>query len=98
VADTTDPDLVAHEYASLDRLSNRRLDRTGWLRGVEDIGALLGAINRWRSDAFDGRNGAEALARHFISVERRDTSGEVLWENRAAGREALRGSPRYASR
>jgi hypothetical protein len=59
VADTTDPDLVAHEYASLDRLSNRRLDRTGWLRGVEDIGALLGAINRWRSDAFDGRNGAE---------------------------------------
>jgi SAM-dependent methyltransferase len=196
VADITDPDLVVHEYASLDRLSNRRLDRTGWLRGVEEIGVLLGAIaevrpqrvldagcgsgewaalltapeivcvdqseaavdaararglealraniellpfedesfdvvmcnwvlyhlddldqglkeiarvlrpggrfvggynleghldevwsrveNRWPSDAFDGHNGAEALARHFISVERRETSGEVLWENRAA--------------
>jgi SAM-dependent methyltransferase len=196
VADISNPDLVAHEYASLDRLSKRRLDRTGWLRGFEEISALLGAIaevrprrvldagcgdgmwaalltapevvcvdqsdaaveaararglealraniealpfedgsfdvvmcnwvlyhldnldqglneivrvlrpggrfvggynldghleevwsrveGRWPSDAFDGHNGADALARHFASVERRDTSGEVLWENRAA--------------
>ena len=196
MADITDPELVAHEYASLDRLSNRRLDRTGWLRGVEEISALLGAIaearprrildagcgngewaalltapeivcvdqsaaaveaararglealranieslpfedgsfdvvmcnwvlyhldnldqglkeiarvlrpggrfvgaynlqghldevwsrveSGWPSDAFDGHNGADALARHFVAVERRDTTGAVLWENRAA--------------
>jgi SAM-dependent methyltransferase len=196
VAAIDDPDLVAREYASLDRLANRRLDRTGWLRGVEEIATVLGAVaearpqrvldagcgtgewaalltapevvcvdqseaaveaarargfealradiqalpfedgsfdvvmcnwvlyhladldlglseiarvlrpggrfvgayNReghleelwsrveipWPADAFDGRNGAEALARHLVSVERRDTSGEVLWESRAA--------------
>lgn len=196
MAHITDPDVVANEYASLDRLSNRRLDRTGWLRGVEEIGVLLGAIaevrpkrildagcgsgewaalltapevvcvdqseaaveaararglealqaniealpfddgsfdvvmcnwvlyhlddldqglkeiarvlrpggrfvgsynldghldevwsrveNRWPADAFDGRNGAEALARHFSSVERRETTGSVMWENRSA--------------
>jgi SAM-dependent methyltransferase len=32
----SDPDLVAREYATLDRLSMRRLDRTGWLRGDDE--------------------------------------------------------------
>ncbi|MBV9451824.1 MAG: class I SAM-dependent methyltransferase [Streptosporangiaceae bacterium] len=36
------------------------------------------------SDAFDGHNGARYLARYFQSVERRDTSGKVMWENREA--------------
>lgn len=196
VADISNAEPVAQEYATLERLANRRLDRTGWLRGVEEVSVLLGAIaearphrvldagcgtgewaalltapevvcvdqseaaveaararglealradieslpfadgsfdvvmcnwvlyhlddldrglaeiarvlrpsgrfvggnnleghleevwsrveNRWPRDAFDGHNGAEALARHFASVERRDTSGEVLWESRHA--------------
>lgn len=192
-----DPDLVAREYASLDRLARRRLDRTGWLtdvgepvetllsaigearpqrvldagcgngglaalltapevvcvdqseaaveaartrglealqadiqdlpfedasfdvvmcnwalyhlpdldRGLSEIGRVLhpggrfvGAYNRaghldelwaavgyeWPPESFDGENGGEALRRHFSAVERRDTGGEVLWENREA--------------
>jgi SAM-dependent methyltransferase len=31
-----DPDLVAKEYATIDRLAMRRLDRTAWLGGGED--------------------------------------------------------------
>jgi SAM-dependent methyltransferase len=31
-----DPDLVAKEYATIDRLAMRRLDRTGWLGGGDD--------------------------------------------------------------
>ncbi|HET7172502.1 MAG TPA: class I SAM-dependent methyltransferase [Gaiellales bacterium] len=31
-----DADLVAREYATLDRLAMRRLDRTGWLRGDDE--------------------------------------------------------------
>ncbi|HEY0477648.1 MAG TPA: class I SAM-dependent methyltransferase [Kofleriaceae bacterium] len=31
-----DPRLVSREYASLERVSMRRLDRTGWLRGDEE--------------------------------------------------------------
>jgi len=196
MADVSNPELVEREYASLDRLANRRLDRTGWIRGVEEISLLLGAIaeahprrildagcgsgewaalltapkvvcvdrsqaaveaarargldasradiqslpfaagsfdvvmcnwvlyhlddldrgldelarvlrpggrfvgcynreghldelwacvdSRWPSDAFDGHNGAEALRRHFASVERRDAQGDVLWEDRQA--------------
>jgi SAM-dependent methyltransferase len=197
--DLNDSDLVAREYASLDRLAYRRLDRTAWLRGIEDFLVLLGAIAEARphrvldagcgsgdwaslvaapeivcvdqseaaveaarargfkalraniealpfesdsfdlvmcnwvlyhlsdpdlgvselarvlrpggrfvggytlpghldelwsvvgrspttdpSDAFDGNNGAVYLAPHFTRVERRDTSGEVLWETRGA--------------
>lgn len=190
-----DPDLVAREYASLDRLERRRLDRTAWLRrgdepiatvlssiaegrprdvldagcgngrtaalisaprvvcvdlstaaveaarsrGLEALqadieelpfedasfdvvmsnwtlyhlpdldrglgeiarvlrpgGRLVGAYNRaghleelwravghqWPPDTFDGENGGDVLRRHFKSVERRDTDGEVLWETR----------------
>lgn len=190
-----DPELVAREYASLDRFAMRRLDRTGWLRdagepvdtmlealaevrprrvldagsgdggwaalvvgaqvvcldqspaavegarrrGLEAVqgdvadlpfadgdfdavmcnwmlyhvpdldralaelarvlrlgGRFVGMYNRaghlaeaWRAaggepveHGFDGENGAEALGRHFARVERRDTGGEVLWEDR----------------
>jgi hypothetical protein len=38
----------------------------------------------WPSDAFDGENGADALRRQFVVVERRDTGGRVLWETGAA--------------
>jgi SAM-dependent methyltransferase len=39
-----DPDVVAREYASLDRLASRRLDRTGWLRGFEPVATMLAAV------------------------------------------------------
>jgi ubiquinone/menaquinone biosynthesis C-methylase UbiE len=199
MSDLSDPELVAREYASLERLAARRLDRTAWLRGVDELLVLLGAVAEvrplrvldagsgsgdWASlvaapevvcvdqsqaavdaarargleaiqarvealpcgsesfdlvmcnwvlyhlanpdlglgelarvlrpggrfvgaytlpehleelwsvverrpstdpaVAFDGHNGATYLARHFTSVERRDTSGEVSWETRQA--------------
>lgn len=193
-----DPELVEREYVALDRLASRRLDRSAWMRGLDDVFVLLGAIAEarprrvldagcgsgdWASllaaaevvcvdqsdaavevarrrgldarkarlqelpfpdgsfdvvmcnyvlyhvreldralselarvlrlggrfvgaytlpehlgelwaavrrdpsagegaDAFDGHNGAEYLAHHFVSVERRDTTGEVSWETR----------------
>lgn len=191
-----DPDLVAREYSTVERLSLRRLDSTGWLNNYEPIVTLLRAIaevtpdrvldagcgdgqiaalvsarevvcvdqseaavkavrarglqaeqaeiaelpfdddrfdlvmcnwtlyhlpdldgglaeivrvlrpggrfvgcyNRERhlhelwaaveyesaEDAFNAGNGGDALARHFPSVERRDTDGEVMWESPAA--------------
>ena len=40
-----DPELVAREYATLDRLRQRRLDRTGWLRDAgEPIDTMLEAV------------------------------------------------------
>ena len=39
-----DPDVVAREYATLDRLASRRLDRTGWLRGFEPVATMLAAV------------------------------------------------------
>jgi ubiquinone/menaquinone biosynthesis C-methylase UbiE len=41
-----DPALVAREYASLDRLAMRRLDRTGWLRfdELDEEQTLLAAV------------------------------------------------------
>lgn len=41
-----DPELVGREYASLDRLALRRLDRTGWLRfdDLDEEQTLLRAI------------------------------------------------------
>lgn len=39
-----DPELVAREYAKLDRFACRRLDRTGWLRGLEPIETMLAAV------------------------------------------------------
>jgi SAM-dependent methyltransferase len=40
-----DPEVVGREYATLDRLACRRLDRTGWLRDVgAPVGAMLAAV------------------------------------------------------
>ena len=39
-----DPDLVRREYLSLDRLASRRLDASGWIRGVDELETLLHAV------------------------------------------------------
>jgi hypothetical protein len=40
-----DPALVSNEYATLERLRMRRLDRTAWLSGGDDVWLLaLAAI------------------------------------------------------
>lgn len=40
-----DPELIAQEYGTLDRLALRRLDRTGWLRDAgEPLDSMLRAI------------------------------------------------------
>jgi SAM-dependent methyltransferase len=44
VVDLSDPELVRREYATLDRLAARRLDRTGWLSGLEEVFVLLRAV------------------------------------------------------
>ncbi len=43
--DIDDPEVVAREYATLERLRMRRLDRTGWLRSLDEpIHVALRAI------------------------------------------------------
>jgi SAM-dependent methyltransferase len=42
------------------------------------------AGHRWPDDPFSGENGTALLARHFARVERRDTGGEVLWQDRVS--------------
>jgi hypothetical protein len=47
--DVNDPDVVAREYATLDRCAQRRLDRTGWLRDAGEPGhTVLAAVAQVR--------------------------------------------------
>ena len=41
-----DPELVAREYAEVERVASRRLDRTGWIRsdGPDEVETLLAAV------------------------------------------------------
>jgi SAM-dependent methyltransferase len=39
-----DRELVRREYASLDRLQRRRLDVTGWVRGLDQLDTLMEAV------------------------------------------------------
>ena len=51
----------------------------------DNLEALWSALgDPWPADGFDCENGVAALERHFVRVERRDTAGEVLWEDREA--------------
>jgi SAM-dependent methyltransferase len=86
------PDLVAREYATLDRLENRRLDRTGWLRGFAEIETMLAAIAEVRPrrvlDAGCGSGGLAALltAPEVVCV---DQSEAAVAAARALGLEAV---------
>jgi SAM-dependent methyltransferase len=46
---------------------------------LSELWSAVGHTSRW--DRFDGESGIGLLERHFVEVERRDTSGEVLWED-----------------
>ena len=51
----------------------------------DNLRALWSALgDPWPADDFDCENGVGTLRRHFAHVERRDTGGEVLWEDREA--------------
>lgn len=61
----------------------------GRLVGVYNLGGHLDEVwslvgRPWPPEMFNGENGGDALRRHFSVVERRDTGGDVLWENREA--------------
>ena len=47
---------------------------------LDELWAAIGS--RLPDDTFNGENGIAPLGRHFETVERRDTEGEVLWEDR----------------
>lgn len=92
-SDATRPGLVAREYASIDRLSCRRLDRTGWLRGTDEVTALLSAVAEARPrrvlDAGCGDGGWAAMvaAPHVVCV---DQSAAAVEAARSRGLEAHR--------
>jgi hypothetical protein len=51
-------------------------------RHLEEVWVAIG--NRLPPDTFNGETGLAPLRRHFDAVKRRDTEGQVLWEDREA--------------
>jgi SAM-dependent methyltransferase len=49
---------------------------------LEELWATIG--RRLPADTFNGETGLAPLGRHFDPVERRDTEGQVLWEDQKA--------------
>lgn len=90
-----DPDLVAREYASLDRCTMRRLDRTGWLRDAgEPVDTMLAALAEVRPgrvlDAGSGDGGLAALV-VGAQVVCLDQSAAAAESARRRGLEAVHG-------
>jgi SAM-dependent methyltransferase len=91
MADLSDPELVRREYATVDRLEARRLDRTGWLRGFEEVFVLLRAVAEVRPsrvlDAGCGTGGWTTLvaAPEVVGV---DSSEAAVEAARARGADA----------
>ena len=77
-----DPDAVAREYASLERLRMRRLDRTGWLRfdDLDEEQTLLAALAEVRPERVldvgcgDGRLTSLYTAGEVICVDSSEAS------------------------
>lgn len=86
-----DPNLVRREYASLDRLARRRLDVTGWIRGVEEYDELLRAVAEVRPgrvlDAGSGHSDYAAViaAPEVVCVDQSEAAVEAA---RARGLDA----------
>jgi hypothetical protein len=49
---------------------------------LEELWISIGS--RLPADTFNGETGLAPLTRHFDRVERRDTEGQVLWEDQKA--------------
>jgi SAM-dependent methyltransferase len=87
-----DNGLVRREYASLDRLARRRLDVTGWVRGLDQFDTFLEAVAEVRPqrvlDAGAGRGDYAAViaAPEVVCV---DQSEAAVEEARARGLDAL---------
>jgi SAM-dependent methyltransferase len=88
-----DSQLVAREYAALDRLARRRLDVTGWIRGFDELDVALGAVAAMRPrrvlDAGSGRGDFAALvaAPDVVCVDQSEAAVEAA---RGRGLEAHR--------
>ena len=86
-----DPEVVRREHATVDRLEMRRLDRTGWLRGFEEMSVLLRAVAEIRPhrvlDAGCGTGGWAAMvaAPEVVGV---DSSEAAVEAARARGVDA----------
>ena len=93
MANLSDPTPVAREYASLERLEARRLDRTAWLRGVDELLMLLSAIAEARPhrvlDAGCGSGDWASLvaAPEIVCVDQSEAAVEAA---RATGLKAVR--------
>jgi 2-polyprenyl-3-methyl-5-hydroxy-6-metoxy-1,4-benzoquinol methylase len=83
-----DVSYVRREYASLDRLEMRRLDRTGWLRfdELDDEQTLLRAIAEVRPERIldvgcgGGRIPSTYTAQHVVCVDQSDAAVEAARE------------------
>lgn len=88
-----DPGLVKREYSSLERLTNRRLDRTGWIRGLDEFDGLLQAVAEVRprrvldAGAGHGDYAAVIAAPEVVCV---DQSGAAVEACHARGLDAQR--------
>jgi SAM-dependent methyltransferase len=77
-----DLDRALSEIARVCRPGGRFVGAYNLPGHLEEVWSAVG--NRLPPDTFDGETGLAALGRHFDAVERRDTEGQVLWEDRDA--------------
>lgn len=75
-----DLDSGLRELARVCRRGGRFVGAYNLPGHLRELWSFVG--DRSQQELFDGESGIGALGRHFAEVVRRDTSGEVLWENK----------------